>query len=112
MRGLHLRTVIMNVVQTIKDMLITNSGAERSEGDKWLTGFTATENCGVRADDGKIVTAARSQNYSKTGYLNKKVYTQGYKLPLVPRTNGRISMACDTSRRTLPELCRSLRRIW
>ncbi len=59
-------------------------GAERSEGDKWLTGFLATENCGVRADDGKIVTAARSQNYSKTGYLNKKVYTQGYKLPLVP----------------------------
>ena len=47
-------------------------GAERSEGDKWLTGFLATENCGVRADDGKIVTAARSQNYSKTGYLNKK----------------------------------------
>ncbi|KAB5201048.1 RagB/SusD family nutrient uptake outer membrane protein, partial [Bacteroides thetaiotaomicron] len=44
-------------------------GAERSEGDKWLTGFLATENCGVRADDGKIVTAARSQNYSKTGYL-------------------------------------------
>ncbi|MCS2389813.1 hypothetical protein NXV57_23005 [Bacteroides thetaiotaomicron] len=59
-------------------------GAERSEGDKWLTGFLATENCGVRADDGKIVTAARSQNYSKTGYLNKKVYTQEYKLPLVP----------------------------
>lgn len=87
-------------------------GAERSEGDKWLTGFLATENCGVRADDGKIVTAARSQNYSKTGYLNKKGVHQGYKLPLVPRTNGRISMACDTSRRTLPELCRSLRRIW
>ena len=48
-------------------------GAERSEGDKWLTGFLATENCGVRADDGKIVTAARSQNYSKTGYLISKM---------------------------------------
>ena len=25
-----------------------------------------------KKDDGKVVTAARSQNYSKTGYLNKK----------------------------------------
>lgn len=47
-------------------------GAERSNGKKWLTGFLATENCGNRADDGKIITAARSNNYSKTGYLNKK----------------------------------------
>ena len=46
-------------------------GAKASD-DKWITGFLATENCGVRADDGKVVTAARSQNYSKTGYLNKK----------------------------------------
>ena len=83
-------------------MLITNSGVlSVSEGDKWLTGFLATENCGVRADDGKIVTAARSQNYSKTGYLNKKRCTPtetSYRW--YPRTNGRISMACDTSRRT------------
>ena len=46
--------------------------AERSDGNKWVTGFLATENCGVRADDGKVITSARSQNYSKTGYLNKK----------------------------------------
>lgn len=46
--------------------------AKRADGNKWLTGFMATENCGVRGDDGKIIAAGRSQNYSKTGYLNKK----------------------------------------
>lgn len=46
--------------------------AKRSEGNKWVTGFLAIENCGVRADDGKVVSGGRSTNYSKTGYLNKK----------------------------------------
>ena len=37
--------------------------AERAEGKKWLTDFTEQGNCGKQG---------RNNNYSKTGYLNKK----------------------------------------
>lgn len=37
--------------------------AERTEGKKWLTDFTEQGNCGKQG---------RNNNYSKTGYLNKK----------------------------------------
>ena len=37
--------------------------AERAEGKKWLTDFTEKGNCGKQG---------RNNNYSKTGYLNKK----------------------------------------
>ncbi len=37
--------------------------AERAEGKKWLTDFTEQGNCGKQG---------RNNNYSKTGYLNKR----------------------------------------
>lgn len=49
--------------------------AKRSDGDKWLTGFMLNENCGAGEYDqdvSKVATNVRSNNFSKTGYLNKK----------------------------------------
>lgn len=42
--------------------------AERSGGKKWLTDFTLNGNCGM---------GTRTNNYSKTGYLNKKAVHPG-----------------------------------
>ena len=43
--------------------------AERAEGKKWLTDFTEQGNCGKQG---------RNNNYSKTGYLNKKGVHPGF----------------------------------
>lgn len=47
-----------------KDAYGTNFSAKRAGGKKWLTGFLHNENCGLFDN--------RTNNYSKTGYLNKK----------------------------------------
>jgi hypothetical protein len=47
-----------------KDAYATSFNAKREGGKKWLTGFLKNENCGLYDD--------RTNNYSKTGYLNKK----------------------------------------
>ena len=47
-----------------KDAYAASFGAKRSGGKKWLTGFLHNENCGLFDN--------RTNNYSKTGYLNKK----------------------------------------
>lgn len=47
-----------------KDAYAASFGAKRENGRKWLTGFLHNENCGLYDN--------RTNNYSKTGYLNKK----------------------------------------
>lgn len=47
-----------------KDAYAASFGAKRANGKKWLTGFMHNENCGLFDN--------RANNYSKTGYLNKK----------------------------------------
>lgn len=53
-----------------KDAYGANFGAKRSNGHKWLTGFLKNENCGLFDN--------RTNNYSKTGYLNKKSVHPGH----------------------------------
>lgn len=47
-----------------KDAYAATFNAKRANGKKWLTGFMRNENCGLFDN--------RTNNYSKTGYLNKK----------------------------------------
>lgn len=47
-----------------KDAYAAKWGAKRAKGNKWVTGFLKNENCGLYD--------ARTNNYCKTGYLNKK----------------------------------------
>lgn len=50
--------------ETEKDAYGAAFNAKRAAGKKWLTGFMRNENCGLFDN--------RTNNYSKTGYLNKK----------------------------------------
>ena len=52
-----------------KDAYAASFNAKRAGGKKWLTGFLKNENCGLYDD--------RTNNYSKTGYLNKKAVHPG-----------------------------------
>lgn len=52
-----------------KDAYAASFGAKRAGGKKWLTGFMKNENCGLFDN--------RTNNYSKTGYLNKKAVHPG-----------------------------------
>ncbi|WP_294629246.1 RagB/SusD family nutrient uptake outer membrane protein [uncultured Bacteroides sp.] len=53
-----------------KDAYAASFNAKRSNGNKWLTGFLKNENCGLFDN--------RTNNYSKTGYLNKKSVHPGH----------------------------------
>ena len=52
------------LTESEKDAYGSNFGAKREGGKQWVTGFLKTENCGLYDN--------RNNNYSKTGYLNKK----------------------------------------
>ena len=60
-----------------KDAYAASFNAKRAGGKKWLTGFLKNENCGLYDD--------RTNNYSKTGYLNKKRYIPDRQQPKVVR---------------------------
>lgn len=75
--------------------------AKRAGGKKWLTGFLKNENCGLYDD--------RTNNYSKTGYLNKKAVHPGQAAAESGKENNyEFPWPVIRLAGTLSQLCRSM----
>ena len=82
-----------------KDAYAASFNAKRAGGKKWLTGFLKNENCGLYDD--------RTNNYSKTGYLNKKAVHPGQAAAESGKENN-YEFPCYSFGGTLSQLCRSM----